>query len=472
MTASTQVNQWEISKSASITAVKTGKLTRVQRAFLGTLLIALFFGWSPSNALGYLAPLASLGWYIVYSRSQRALAGALVWVAGWIFLICFYIIWMADFALSSAAIAIVTYSSFAALLVISLHQIRGIRLQEISLRVLRWVVMIEATLGIIQAVYGYTRTGSFYGPNGDYVEGTIHPWLSAELAFSNPMFAVNMAMLLLALAPSVFLKGRGVIAFALGVLSLILSSVLHVIYLLGGAAVLALLLIYPTLFRKKLGILLIVFALLATLVTAQLVGIRFDATRSILERNLQGVTPRGIVIHHAFNGIPREYPLMPLLGVGPGQFSSRAGLIGTGFYFGRPDAPRSIPFLPQSMSPIFRKYVLYAWLEYPRPTGWTGSSTQPFFSWLSIYVEFGGLVFIFIATMVVACVIRLRRLATSFYTRIHAICLSTSIILLFLLGIQENYWEISQAIYIGLLLILLQFANLHAVREKSPHIVA
>lgn len=446
----------------------TFALTREQKAYLGALAIALLMCWSPSNALGYIAPFVSLGWYILYTRSSRALIGMLGYFCCWGLVISLYIVFMPEFALPSAFLAIITYSSFATFLVITPRAIAGPRIYNRVLSILSFVLLIEGTWGIVQAVYGFSQTGTFYGFNGDYVEGTIHPWLAAELAFSNPMFAVNIACILIALVPTVVLLKKKILPFLVGGLAFILASVLHVIYLAGIAACLSVLFVYPSIIRKKISLLLGAFTLIFLLVTANLVGIRVDAALNFMRLNLEGRTPRGVVMEHAFNEIPAEYTLMPLLGIGPGQFSSRAGLIGTGYYFGRPEKPRTVPLLPTSMSPAFRDYVLVPWVYTTRPAGLTGSTTQPYFSWLSVYVEFGGIVFGGVLLLVLYALFRIRQLARSAHLRIHGIALGANILLLFLLGVQENYWEISQAIFIGVLLIQLQWAQLIYLRSQIP----
>jgi hypothetical protein len=441
----------------------------VARAFLETFVLALLMVWSPSNALGYLAPFVTLVWYIWRTRSSTALVRGLAWFVGWGLTIALNAALRPDFALLSALLATVTYSSFLALLVIRPRQLASAELWESVQRILRWVVTIEGSLGIVQAAYGFTQTGSFYGPNGDYVEGTIHPWLRAELAFSNPMFAVNMTFILLTLLPAWAARGKGWLALGIGGTALILASVLHVFYLVSIGLVVAAAVIYPSIIGKKVGVALAIVGLIAALVTARLVGIRPEAAVNLWTLNLQERTPRGLVIGYALDEMPTQYPLMPLIGVGPGQFSSRAGLIATGYYFGRPERPRTAPFLPTSMSPAFRDYVLFAWLDFARAPGITGSSTQPYFSWLSVYVEFGGLMFAAILLVVVASLFHLRRLAITPIAKLHALGLGSSMVFLFMLGIQENYWEISQAIYSGILLMLVQYGRLRCLyRQVQP----
>lgn len=434
--------------------------SRYARAFFESLVIALVICWSPINALGYLAPAIALAWYVFRSRSQKALIGGVVWLVGWMIVIGIYALFNREFVFTGAIIAIVTYSAFATLLIIPARAIATPKVWASTLPLLRRIIYLEATLGIIQAVYGFTQTGSFFGTNGDYVEGTIHPALAAELSFSNPMFTVNMVMMLLVVAPTAVTRGKGWLAVILGSLALIIASVLHVLYFSGIALILSVLLIYPALFLKKLGIRLLILGVLFSVVAAQIVGIRPDFALTLVKGNLAGETPRGIILESTFNRMPSEYTFMPLFGIGPGQFSSRAGLIASGRYFGKPENPRGVLFLQPAMSPAFKRYVIYPWIDFKSRVGWEGSSTVPYFSWLSVYVEFGAIVFGIIVILVLYLILRLRRYARIPVLRLQTIALGTGIIFLFLLGIQENYWEVPQAIFVGILLLKLQYGNL------------
>jgi hypothetical protein len=280
------------------------------------------------------------------------------------------------------------------------------------------------------------------------------------------MFTVNMAFMLLALAPAVVLQRKYVPAFLIGSIAFVLANVIHVLYLLVIALIIAVALYYPTFLKYKVGLLMVAIGLFIAIASIYVTGFQVRLAEYFLSSNLARETPRGIVLHHTFDEMPREYPLMPLIGVGPGQFSSRAGLIGTGYYFGSQENPRTVPFLTPTISPVFRKYVLYAWLHFPFPSYLNSSSTKPYLSWLSVYVEFGAVVFIGIALLTALTLFRLRRYAKTPLLRTHLVALGAGIILLFLLGIQENYWEVPQAILIGLLIFKVQLANLRVEWHK------
>jgi len=162
-----------------------------------------------------------------------------------------------------------------------------------------------------------------------------------------------------------------------------------------------------------------------------------------------------------------EYPWLPIVGIGTGQFSSRAGLIGTGMYFGSPANPRSIPLLPEGMSEPFRLFVFDLWLSlyfdqqgnYVHVMNNTSSTYKPYFSWLSVYVEWGGIVAFVILAIIGRMLWKIHRYASTPERRLNAVAISAEIIFLFLLGAQENYWEVPQAIFVGLILLKIQYGN-------------
>ncbi|MEJ5203542.1 MAG: hypothetical protein WHV66_15070, partial [Anaerolineales bacterium] len=140
----------------------------------------------------------------------------------------------------------------------------------------------------------------------------------------------------------------------------------------------------------------------------------------------------------------------------------RAGLIGTGMYFGGPENPKPIPLLPQGMSTPFEEYVLDTWLRMAlNPTiNDTSSTYKPFFSWLSVYVEWG-LIGVFLALAITGILLwRVWRCRSRSSQRLQSAMISAGIMFIFLLGIQENYWEVSQAIFIGTVLLKMQYATL------------
>lgn len=435
--------------------------TRYQQAYLQGFVVALLLCWSPSNLLGYLAPLAIIVLFIVVSQSQKTIRNLCIWIAFWMFWTSFHILFVPGFFLPSAVISLITYGAWMVVFVIPNRVLCGSVLWQKMLVLVRWVILIEAVLGIIQACYGFiVHTGSFAGTNGDHVEGTIHPALASELSFSNPMFAINITLMLLAILPTVVVDRKGKLPFILGLLSLILASVLHAIFLLGVAVALSIVLYRPILLTRKSGIALALFIMIGVVFAFSFLGNATRLLASFYTLTVNAETPKSIVVIRAFREMPADIPGILLIGTGPGQFSSRAGLIGTGLYFGNVSQPVSLPLFSPGMSDIFRDYVLDLWQFFPYPVGQRSSTTMPFFSWLSVYVEFGLLGFITCVGCLVWLLLRIQKRKGDIVVRLHHLAFGASAIFIFLLGIQENYWEVSQALLIGLMLMKVQFANL------------
>src|SRR5690606_23750128 len=160
---------------------------------------------------------------------------------------------------------------------------------------------------------------------------------------------------------------------------------------------------------------------------------------------LAGQYPRAVVVERMMTEAPDEYSMMPVLGLGPGQFGSRAALLGTGMYFGGVVNPRPLPLVPTGMSEPFRRYALDQWLAASANPAF-GSTHQPFFSWLSVYTEFGAVGFGALVVLVAGLLFRMKAAVRDDRDRIQAMAVGAGVIFLFLLGLQENYWEIPQAI--------------------------
>lgn len=437
-------------------SAQTLSMKKYHDAYLVTFVLSLLLVWFPSNAVAYLAPMFAITVFVALTRSGTVIRNVIIWFLVWGIIICLYIVFAQDFIIHSALLSILTYSSFLVVLVIPGHFAANQNVLDRMLTWVRWIVAIEAMVGITQGIYGFTRTGSFDLANGDFVEGTIHPALASELSLSNPMFAINMALLLVALLPALILRRRGYVVFLMGTLSLIMASVLHVLIMLATAGFLSLLLFWPISLRRRMTYVVGASLTIGGLLALVFLSSNFNAANSIARRLLSGESNRSIAIKRAVTDMPRDYPLLPVIGLGPGQFSSRAGLIGTGLYFGGPVAPRPLPFIPQGMSQAFEENTLDLWLNHVESSS-TGSSNLPFLSWLSVYVEWG--VFILLAPfcMVLFLLVQVKAVVRTYPQRVLATSFGTGLLLLLFLGFQENYWEVPQAILVGLLILKAQY---------------
>lgn len=421
------------------------------QAYFECFLLALVLCWLPSKLLGYIAPFGVLVWFVLRTGSQRTVRNTLIWLMLWAASVVIHALLLPSFFFQSALLTLLTYSAWITVFSIPNYAVRSGVLWDKMLRYLRWVIGIEATLGIVQAIYGYTtQTGTFGSANGDFVEGTIHPALPSSLSMSNPIFAINMTLMLIAIFPSVLLHGRGRMVFALGLVSLVLASVKHGLLFLAIAMAVSVVFFRIPILRRKSGLMIVAVGMVGVALVYLALGNVMTRVQSFARLTLEGATPRSQVIIRAVTTMPSDYVHMPWIGLGPGQFSSRAGLIATGLYFGRPESPRTLPLLSPGMSDPFEENVIDLWLYFPGRR--TNSSTfQPFLSWLSLYAEWGILALVAAAAVLVTLLFRVRNRVKSHPDRIHAVAFGSGAIFIFLLGGQENYWEMPQVLLIGLL---------------------
>jgi hypothetical protein len=201
-------------------------------------------------------------------------------------------------------------------------------------------------------------------------------------------------------------------------------------------------------------------ALLVPTLTAVLLAGNLGSLPYFATEFFAGELPKGEMIRRALFEMPDEYPTMPITGLGAGQFSSRASLIATGLYFGGIDNPKDVPFISGEASKPVEDHLYDLWLAARESGKFGGGSTvRPFFSWLSVYTEFGAIAFLGVFAYGLVLLARLKRNAQTGVQKWWAVSAGAGIMFFFLIGFQENYWEVPQAILIGLMLVQVMYAN-------------
>ncbi len=314
---------------------------------------------------------------------------------------------------------------------------------------LKWAIpifILQASLGFIQALAGFIGNGSFDLSNGDRVEGTVHLPLAASATFANVIFTYNLMGLILILVPHIFNKKRELIPYLFfGVIVLIMASVVHLILFFVIAIVLSFVLHRPN-FRmggwawKWIGR----FTLIAVPILAiTLFPTNIQTARDLGPKILKFENPKAIVYKDLFVNLPQEYPNMPYIGIGPGNFSSRASLIGTGYYFGGFNDPIDLPLLEPKTSPATDKYIIPLWRWISELPWSAGSTLKPFSSWISTIGEFGLLVFLIIFGFIIKKVFMGIGVKNN-EERLINFSVSAFWIFFFISGFQNNYWEVPQ----------------------------
>ena len=175
---------------------------------------------------------------------------------------------------------------------------------------------------------------------------------------------------------------------------------------------------------------------------------------------MRGESPRAVMVRRLFCEIPSDNPWVLYIGTGPGQLTSRAALIVTGMYFGSPLNPKPIPFIPTGTTDFQKKYFLDLWIE-SASSPYYGSTQKPYSSWISLVAELGVIISVFAICMLV---FRICAVYKAYKLRVEnwrvAFAYSSGLLFLFLMGAQENYWEVAQAVFPGIMMLKVLFGRL------------
>uniref|UniRef100_UPI00257DC125 hypothetical protein n=1 Tax=Desulfobacter sp. UBA2225 TaxID=1961413 RepID=UPI00257DC125 len=170
-----------------------------------------------------------------------------------------------------------------------------------------------------------------------------------------------------------------------------------------------------------------------------------------------------LIIQRHFDNISKDNNYF-LFGAGPGQFTSRAGLIASGNYI-RSDKIFKILGLELGYTHIQRLLLSDLWDIVRSSLFANSSSANPWFSILSINAEFGIIFFV----ILLACYIKL--LVRVYWSRSinenEKIFVLTVLVFIFLLSFFENYLEFTQAIFVGLFLIKFIQGNSEIRNERN-----
>lgn len=455
------------------------------KAFFSTFLLALAITWAPINSLAYIMPLFCLAWFIVRSNSGKTLLYSFCYLILFFFILFFYEILYyntqdINFQAGGAVLTLITYSSFIFLL-FTPHRIYHNQYSYLKFaKVIKLLILIQATLGVVQLFCTMAlKSFSFDGAMGDKVKGTISPFsfLTDKSDFGNISFATNMVFLLFFFAPYVLTYKRGKLIFAWGVFSLICASVLHILLAVIGAII-----IVGFFFRRFSKVSYKIFYVILIIgvgvgFLAKLQPSNFSLIKNYAIIYAEAKSPKVTSTIDVVTEVPNNYPMMLLLGFGPGQYSSRASLIATGKYLGGMDNKKKYFFLPNSMTKPFEDYLWDDWIESTNKEVYGGSAmSKPFYSVMSIYTEFGLIALVAILGWIAYQFIKLRKVylkktvtIEDNITKLLAFSIALSMLFLLFVCFIENYLEISQAIFPGLLMIKYFLSQIYSTKNvKKP----
>lgn len=432
-------------------------MSRYQTAYYYLLVVSLLVTFSPFKLAAYFLPFLGFFFLIFLGHRWIVMRNIFFVLVLFIFLVLGHAAFEHEFLWHTAVLSLITLGSVFFALSVPAKGLENDILLSKSVKFCRYLLFFESGLGILQAFHGFFDCGTFDGAIGDYVTGTISPFVP-DLSFSNPIFAVNVSFLIFFLLPHAKKYKYLKVAIVLGSIALLFSSVMHVL----AFFLLSFFVGYLFVFRLKLynyfaAILVAAFFFLFLFVTQR---DNLNLFASYAELFWESKIPKAAVTERALNEIPNKDFSIWVYGVGPGQFVSRAGLIGTGMYLGSLEKPKKIPLIPTGISPFIERYVVDLWEVSEEDNSFRGSFVaKPWYSWLVVFTEYGLIGFVFVFGFLLWLIIKS---VGSFYfkkNRFEGICLVASIVLFALIGLVENYWEASQAVFCGILLMKIQFSH-------------
>jgi hypothetical protein len=384
-----------------------------------------------------------------------------------------------DFLWPNFALGLLTYSSVLVACV-DFSSVASLHLLYRLFRLTFVFVAAQAGYGMVQSVYSAMVVGGGHFDDfiGDAVKGTINPTLVGDGLGSNQMFAILVSLFLFTLYPSrrFYLSRSGRMWFWTIGLSWLLASVMHTLFF-GIVAVLVTAALFPTgeardavrrvssrfrVMAYGLAAVAAVVVLLRAFLPGNLRNVGYYVGSTLT--SFTAVTPISAKVVATLNTVqelPERVPEQPFVGLGLGQYSSRAGLIMSGTYLAR-------GFF---LEPRYREVsydLIYSLQESIRDRN-VGSTYFPYFSWLSLYGEFGWLGLVLVGWIVLRLVARLRRVSTPLHElRALGQTVMLCALYLMLLGLQDNYWEFTQAIFAPLVLLRLSYDTLRAYGQQRP----
>jgi hypothetical protein len=438
------------------------KMSSIQKRFFLLLALTLVISFSPSKVLGQINPIIFIIGMLLFVRIKLNyhLMLFLLFFLFYTAIGCIYFFLTRDFSFINYYFFAITASSFLVLLLDFRSLLTSKLIERISLMVLL-VLLIESIYGLAQGLYGYLNTGSFDISNGDIVRGTIEPGFTPSGLGGNQIFAILVSSLLLfVIATSgVHISKKRIMAILFIVLSWMLASVLHTIIYLLIAIVLAFIFriffqkwswsVSKPALRRAMGITSLV--ILVCILVPTFLPKNLETFPYFLKYNLSiGPNSKSEKARATYNTLfllPNDYPFQPIIGIGPGQYSSRASLILTGEYLKGTKIP-----LPTHINPVTERYILSLFRSFLQTYPNGASSFHPFYSWLSLYGETGILGTAVVILFAFVAITTLSKLKSDDFPSLNFLTI-TMILYLLILGVHDNYWEFTQAVFPSVLMI-------------------
>jgi hypothetical protein len=446
-------------------------LTGEQKRFVFVYTVILGLCFLPFKETGQFVALIFIVLYLMISANRFAYFVKLI-IFAFIYAIIglMYYLVMDEFSFFNYWLFFVTISSILVLLA-DFRNIVTPGFLIVLGKIVAAFIFVEALYGIGQIWYAYQSWTSIDYSIGDYVRGTIDMEFDLIATGSNRIFALLISTLLCFLF-AIKSGNKWILAIITGLLSFVLASVMHMIIFFIVSFFVALM-VNPVLGMfglsqnitskirqggKWLGIVVILLIAVGCIILKPgKVGYITHYWDYFMVRDVSFLSGKSLAVYNTIFEVPHYENMQPLIGIGPGQYSSRASLIRSHEYF-----VRELPF-PRYAGALMETYILSEWRLFFLRHG-SGSTYFPFFSWLSLYGEMGLVGLVFILYIIVKGI---RIFQTSNYPDFPNLNLFgvMMIIYLSLVGLQDNYWEWTQAFFPAMLNLSLLFAYVRKTSE-------
>lgn len=432
-----------------------------QRRLIRLYVVVLLICFGPSKAIGALVPIVFLFGMFVYVRHQpaRHLMKYIYFLGCYTVAGVLYYSAYDEFSFGSYYFFLITSSS----LLVLLYDFRQLVTESVLKRMANYtlvILVIEAFIGISQGLFGFIKTKTLDSSTGDYVRGTIElSWEPAGTG-SNQMFAILVSTLLLFVLA---LSGRQAVkekwwSKAIVFFSWLQASVVHtIVYLVGAIVGTKFINILwrrrhkgrARLDRRGQLILSVVVVLIVSLMT--LILPRNIRNLSIYGRHVSQISEdsysqKSLATYYTLYKLSQDEPLQPWVGLGTGQYSSRAALIRSGQYLSA-----NVP-VPIYVSKYTNMYILSLWEYFFQRHPLGGSTYFPFYSWLSVYGETGIAGTLLFIGFILWTARRITRYPSTIFPYLSLVMV-VLLAYLVLLGLQDVYWEFAQAIFPAVLIL-------------------
>ncbi len=442
-----------------------GPNSKFARAHFEMFVIANILVWMPFKAGGYAAPWICMAWFIFRASSGFTLIRLLVLLSFFFTAlggyILFYYMVDGDFVLQNAILFLFTYSSFLILPVLP-TDVSTEKYFSKYMNVIGGILLFEASLGILQVMlFVILNRSTLDSATGDVAQGTLAPlsFIDPPSNFNNQIYTCNILILLLFYVPYALVYRRGFFTCAISFFVILIASVMHLLFAFVSAIGVITFFFTRTFlkFRPRRFAMAVIFILAGFfLVVTQPKNaalIKYYYSKAM-------ESPKTVVTLNSYFKLPAEFPWVYFVGLGPGQYESRAALIGTGRYFGEPGNYQKIPGIKPNSSSAFKRYVERYWIEVSSNPERYGNSTmsRPFYSLLSLQIELGPIIFglLLFGSFWVLLKLRIKHLTLiERGQRLDAFYASAlAIMIVYFWGISafENYLEVPHAILLAVIL--------------------